>query len=201
MLLAIIARLSEAERGRVRINGRNLRGVSPASVRRRIGVASAATPLMRGSVAMNLRYRAPDAKPAELERVIAACGLRQVLDRLPEGDKTRLSEGAPELSRGEVQRLLIARAMLGSPAILILDEVDTHLGAEAASQIARALESYPGIVLMAATSPQLRRVANHLWRIENKSVTVEEANLGDKLSVITGGGSEGIEPPASKVLK
>ena len=164
-LLAIAARLREPDSGRVRLDGNDLSRVSTASLRRRIGVASAATPLMRGTIAMNLRYRAPKATQEEIDEVIRVCGLQPVIDRFRTNEKTKLSEGAPELSRGEVQRLQIARAMLGAPTLLVLDEVDTHLGEPVAQSIAAALESYGGIVLMAAASPEFRAIATTTWRI------------------------------------
>ncbi len=164
-LLAIIARLRDPDAGRVRLDGRNLRRVSTGSLRRRIGVASAGAPLMRGSIAMNLRYRVANASDAEIARVVEICNLAPVFGRLAMGEQTRLGDGAPELALGEVQRLLIARAMVGNPAVLILDGVDTHLDAETATRIASALRSYPGTVLMAATAPALRQVANTNWRM------------------------------------
>ncbi len=164
-LLAIAARLREPDAGKVRLDGNDLSRVSITSLRRRIGVASAATPLMRGTIAMNLRYRAPKATQEEVDEIIRICVLQPVIDRFRAKEKTKLSEGAPELSRGEVQRLQIARAMLGAPTLLVLDEVDTHLGGAIAQSIAKALASYGGIVLMTAASPEFRDVATTTWRI------------------------------------
>jgi ABC-type multidrug transport system fused ATPase/permease subunit len=172
-LLAIIARLRDPDSGRVRLGGRDLRRVSLGSLRRRVGLASASAPLMRGSIAMNLRYREANAADAEIARVVEICNLAPVLQRLEMGEQTRLGDGAPELALGEVQRILIARAMVGNPAVLILDGVDTHLDDETAARIAAALKNYPGTVLMAATAPALRRVANVNWRMSGGRVDVQ----------------------------
>lgn len=172
-LLAIVARLRDPDAGRVRLDGRNLRRISVSSLRRRVGLASAAAPLMRGSMAMNLRYRAANTSDAEIARVVDVCNLAPVFSRLPMGEQTRLGDGAPELALGEVQRMLIARAMVGRPAILILDGVDTHLDAESAVGIAAELRDYPGTVLMAATAPALRQVANVVWRIAGGRLEIE----------------------------
>lgn len=177
-LLEVCARLREPERGRVRLNGRDMRRIAPASLRRRIGVASAATPLMRGTLAMNLRYRAPQASAAEIENVIGICGLAPLLARLPAGEETKLSDGATELSRGEAQQIMIARAMLGAPPILVLDAVDSHLDDDVAAAIATRLQSYPGIVLMAAATPTFAAIARHVWRIGDDGVTIEERDAG-----------------------
>ena len=172
-LLAVCARLRDPDAGCVRLNGRDLRDISIASLRRRVGVASVRVPLMRGSIAMNLRYRAPHATDDDVAEVQRLCGLTQVLQRLPRGDQTRLTEGAPELSVGDGQRLLIARAMLGSPALLILDSVDSHLDAETSRRIADALTGYDGIVLMAAVRPEMRDVADVVWRMADEGLLVE----------------------------
>jgi ABC-type multidrug transport system fused ATPase/permease subunit len=142
-------------------------------LRRRVGLASTSAPLMRGSIAMNLRYREANAADEEIARVVEICNLAPVFQRLEMGEQTRLGDGAPELALGEVQRLLIARAMVGNPAVLILDGVDTHLDSETAARIASALKDYPGTVLMAATAPALRRVANVNWRIGGGRVDVQ----------------------------
>ena len=169
-LLALAARLRDPDRGRVRINGRDLKRTSLSSLRSRVGLASADTPLLRGTIAMNLRYRAPGASEEEVARVAEICNLGPVFAKFPEGAQARLSEGAPELSQSEAQRLMIARAMLESPAVLILDDVDNRLDAETAARIARALANYPGTVLMVASAPALRRVATVVWRVRNKRV-------------------------------
>lgn len=186
-LLALAARLRDPESGRVRINGRDLRRISLSSLRRRIGLASADTPLLRGTIAMNLRYRAPGASEEEAARVAEICNLAPIFTKFPDGAQARLSEGAPELSQSEAQRLMIARAMLDSPSVLILDDVDTRLDAETAARIARALANYPGTVLMVASAPALRRIANVVWRIRNKRVKAAPAK---HIDVVASGGAE-----------
>ncbi len=173
-LLALVARMRDPDQGRVRVNGRDLRRAAIGSVRKRIGIASSAMPLMRGSIAMNLRYRSPGASASEIARVVEVCNLGPILDKLPGREQARLGDGARELSLGETQRLLIARAMVDRPPILILDDVDSHLDGETAARIAAELKNYPGAVLMAATAPALRRVATAIWRIEARGVVVEE---------------------------
>lgn len=173
-LLALAARMRDPDRGRVRVNGVDLRRAARSSLRRKIGLASATTPLMRGSIAMNLRYRAPGASEAEIARVIDVCNLGPTLDKFSEREQARLGDGARELSVGETQRLLIARAMVDRPPVLILDDVDSHLGVETVERIAAELKNYPGAVLMAATAPALRGIATAIWRIEGGGVSVED---------------------------
>ncbi len=180
-LLSLVARLRDPDEGRVRINGRNARGVSLASLRRNVGFASASMPLMRGSLSMNLRYRAPNASDDEVSCVMDVCNLAPVIARLPGQEAARLSEGAPELAIGEIQRVLIARAMLGAPPILVLDDVDTHLDQETLTRIAGEIGAYPGIVLMAATKPELRDAATCVWRVAKGLVTAEETPRAERI--------------------
>lgn len=169
-LLALVARLQDPDQGRVRINGRNLRHAAPASVRRRVGLASARTPLLQGSVGMNLRYGWSGAPEEDVRRLVDLCGLQPVLDRLPDGMDSRLSANAPELSMGEIQRIQIARAMLGEPDVLILDDVDSHLDDETAHRIAQALAGFKGVVFVVAKSEAFRRAANVEWRFSHGHV-------------------------------
>ena len=185
-LLAIAARLREPDRGRIRLLGRDARDLEVAALRSAIGFAGAVTPLLVGSIAMNLRYRVPSASDEEVARTMEDCGLTAILRRLPEGQAFRLSEGAPELSAGERQRLQLARAMLGQPPILVLDDMDAYLDEENASRIASSLSHYPGVVLMTATSPSWRRIATSTWLVGDGCVRVS-AGPRTQFELINGG--------------
>ncbi len=187
-LLAIAARLREPDRGRVRICGRDARDLEPATVRGLIGYAGAFAPLLVGSLSMNLSYRVPGATAQDIADIVGACNVGPLLARLPDGVGFRLSEGAPELSAGERQRVQIARAMLGRPLMLILDEVDTHLDDASATRIAGFLTHYPGAVLMAATSPVWVKLATATWRINDHKLEFGH-DTGARFEVIDGGAS------------
>lgn len=165
-LLGCIAQLIEPDSGIVLYRGRALRSLRPGALRRTIGFASPALPLLRGSMGMNLRYRSPGADEQEIADLLAACGLGQLVSRLPNGLDTRLSDDGSNLSTGERQSLLLARALLGSPPLLLIDSVDTHVGLEVVAWLAGKLRAYPGIVLMAASRPELTACATRVWRIE-----------------------------------
>lgn len=185
-LLAITARLSEPERGRVRILGRDARDLRVGALRDTIGFAGAATPLLVGSFAMNLRYRMPDATGEEVAKVIAFCELESTVSRLPGGLSFKLGEGAPELSASERQKLQLARALLGHPELLVLDEIDRDLDGAEASRIAERLSHYPGAIVMAAASPAWRICATKTLVIDNGEVRAEVAP-SVRLSLIDGG--------------
>ncbi|MEQ1490221.1 MAG: ABC transporter ATP-binding protein [Terricaulis sp.] len=185
-LLAIIARLADPGRGRVRVLGRDARDLKVGALRNAIGFAGAATPLLVGSVAMNIRYRVPDASDEDVAKVIAVCELETTVARLADGLSSKLGEGAPELSASERQKLQLARALLGQPELLVLDEIDRDMDGAEAARIIERLTQYPGAIVMAAASPAWRTRATKTFVIDNGAVR-PESTPGVRLSLIDGG--------------
>lgn len=169
-LIATIAGMRSADGGMIMLGGRDISRTRSSWLRRRIGFAGPSAPLLRGTLGMNLRYRAPNAPDADVAQVAASCNLKPIMDRLPKSLLTRLRDGAPELSKGEIARVLIARAMLGTPDLLLLDEMDIHLDQESAASITAALRGFPGIVIMTAACTAFRDAAQATWRIEDGAV-------------------------------
>jgi ABC-type multidrug transport system fused ATPase/permease subunit len=147
-LASLAARLNDPHRGRVLIDGQDLRECSLASVRRAIGVAAADLPLLRGTVERNVRYRSPRADDAEVERVAALCGLPEVLLDLPDGWLTDVGNGGSQLSSGQRARILLARAALDRPPVLVLDEAEAHLSGVGVDVLDRLLADHSGTALI-----------------------------------------------------
>jgi ATP-binding cassette subfamily B protein/subfamily B ATP-binding cassette protein MsbA len=164
-LLALAARLLDPDQGAVRLDGQDLAQYSLASVRRAVGMVSAELPLLKGAIARNLRYRWPDAPTEEVERVCALCGVDELLAELPEGEQTRLLEDGKNLSPGQRQRIALARALLGDPVLLLLDEVEANLDAQARAVVDRALTHYRGTVLMVTHRRDRLFQANEIWHV------------------------------------
>ena len=124
-------------------------------------------PLLRGTIDRNLRYRCPDAPQAEIERVKALCGLDTLLEELPEGAATRLAEGGANLSPGQRQRIALARAIVGQPRLLLLDEAESNLDPQSALALDRVLSGYRGTVLMVTHRPDRLATADRIWHLED----------------------------------
>ncbi|HSO06608.1 MAG TPA: ABC transporter ATP-binding protein [Pelomicrobium sp.] len=162
-LLSLVARLASPEHGRVLIDGQDLARCSPESVRRAVAMVSPDLPLLRGTLEDNLSYRWPDAPSAELERVRRLCRIDEIADDLPRGLKTRIVDGGANLSVGQRHRITFARALLGNPSVLLLDELDANLDAATRELVDQIIEAYPGTVLMATHNPARALGADLVW--------------------------------------
>ena len=166
-LLSLAARLIDPDKGRLLLDGQDLAKHSLESVRHAIGMVSPDLPLLRGTVSKNLRYRWPKAPVEEINRIRTLCGIDKVLAELPEGDQTRVTEAGGNLSLGQRQRIELARALLGSPSILLLDEADAHLDVDAATMLKRILDEYSGTVLWVTHNLDQVVAADLVWHIED----------------------------------
>ena len=165
-LLALAARLAEPEAGEVLIAGRPLGDYRLAELRQSLGVVMPDLPLLRGSIERNLRYRWPRAPADEVARVAALCGIDDLLGELPAGSRTRVADAAINLSYGQRQRIAWARALLGNPAVLLLDEADANLDPASAQGFARILAGFPGTVLMVTHQYARLMQADLVWYVE-----------------------------------
>ncbi len=162
-LVALAGRLLDPDRGRVRLDGQDLSAVRLASVRAAVGVAGPDLPLLSGTVERNVLYRRPRAGAEELARVSALCGLEELVASLPGGWQAEVGDGGSRLSAGQRARLTTARALLGDPTLLILDEAETHLDRAAVEMVERVLADYSGTVLVVTHRRDLAERADAIW--------------------------------------
>ncbi len=137
--MALLYRVYDPQRGKIRIDGRDIRDIKLVSLRRNIGVIFQEPLLLNRSIADNLRVGNPDATDDE---ILAACDRAQALDfiaRHEGGLNAMVGERGRMLSGGERQRLSIARALLKDPPILILDEATSALDAATEVKVTQAL--------------------------------------------------------------
>lgn len=166
-LISLAARLIDPDEGVIRLDGQDLAQHSLQSVRQAIGMAGPDLPLLRGTVAKNLRYRWRNAPIEEITRVWQLCGIDEVLAELSQGEETKVSEGGKTLSAGQRQRIALARAILGNPPLLLLDEVDANLDAQATAIVDRVLAEHKGTVLIITHRKERLAAVDVIWYLEN----------------------------------
>jgi ABC-type multidrug transport system fused ATPase/permease subunit len=123
----LLLRFLDPEAGRVTLAGRDLREYRQEDVRDAIAVAGQDSHLFSASIRENLRVARPDATDRDLERALRRARIWDWIGTLPDGLDTQVGELGRELSGGQRQRLVLARALLAGPPILILDEPTAHL--------------------------------------------------------------------------
>ncbi len=126
-LASLVAKLYLPTAGRVAVDGRDLAGVSGASLRRHIACVTQDNFLYAGTVADNIRVGRPDASDADVRAAARALDVEALIDALPGGFATEVGEGGTRLSLGQRQVICFARAMIADPRILILDEATSSV--------------------------------------------------------------------------
>ena len=137
----LLFRFYDVNSGAVRIDGRDVRDITQASLRASIGVVPQDTVLFNDTIRYNFAYGRPGATDAEVEEAARLAQVHDFVLRLPEGYNTRVGERGLKLSGGEKQRVAIARTILRNPRILILDEATSALDTATEQEIQAALRS------------------------------------------------------------
>jgi len=136
----ILFRFYDISRGKVLIDGQNIKDVTQASLRAAIGMVPQDTVLFNDTIEYNIRYGKPDASPAEVREAARLAQIHEFIVTLPQGYDALVGERGLKLSGGEKQRVAIARTILKSPPILMLDEATSALDSHTEKEIQDALE-------------------------------------------------------------
>ncbi len=136
----LLTRLMDPGRGRVLLDGIDLREISEAALRSSVVLVPQEGFLFDDTLAANVRYGRLGATPAEIERAAEEIGLGDWLAGLPDGVETRVGQRGESLSAGERQLVALLRAQLADPDLLVLDEATSAVDPELETRIARALE-------------------------------------------------------------
>jgi ABC-type multidrug transport system fused ATPase/permease subunit len=139
-IVNLIPRFYDAEQGVVRIDGRDVKQVTLGSLRSHMAVVLQETYLFNGSLLENIRYGRLAATDEEVEVAAREAHAHEFIMQLPQGYATNAGEGGQQLSRGQRQRIALARAILANPRILILDEATSDVDTETEVLIQEALD-------------------------------------------------------------
>lgn len=173
----LLVRFLDSDEGTIRLDGRDLRELRLADLRRHVVVVDQAPVVLHASIADNLRFVRPDATQDDLERVMTAVGLHTWASRLPDGYDTIVGERGAALSAGERQRLAIARALLADPAVLVLDEPTAALDPATERDVVAGYE--------AAMRGRTTIIVTH---------RPEPARRADRIVLVTGGAGDADRP-------
>ncbi|PNS17153.1 Leptomycin B resistance protein pmd1 [Sphaceloma murrayae] len=142
--IALIERFYDASNGRLVIDGQDVRSIPVSKHRDRLGLVPQEPDLFPGSVLYNIRLGAVDGQTVTDEEIIAVCkecGIHEFIISLPEGYNTECGRNGSKLSGGQKQRIAIARALIRSPDILLLDEYTSALDAHSERDVKKAVEN------------------------------------------------------------
>lgn len=136
----LITRMYDVISGSVSIDGTNVKDIDISTLRKNVAIVSQEIYLFNASIADNIRYACPDATMSMVIEAARAANAHDFIMKLPEGYETIVGEGSRSLSGGEKQRISIARALLLSPKILILDEATAAMDTKTERLISRAID-------------------------------------------------------------
>lgn len=183
---ALLPRLYDVTSGSISIDGEDIRNFTLNSLRGSIGVVMQDSHLFHATITENLRYAKSDATLDEMKLACEAAQIWDLVSSLPNGLDTMVGERGHRLSGGEKQRLAIARLLLKSPSIVILDEATAHLDSEneelVQKALAQALYGRTSIVIAHRLSTVMG--ADQIIVLENGSIA--ERGKHEEL-VLTGG--------------
>ncbi|MYG18593.1 MAG: ATP-binding cassette domain-containing protein, partial [Gemmatimonadales bacterium] len=160
----LLSRQLDPDGGRVLLDGRDLRALALADVRRNVAVVEQDPFIFHASIAENVRYAKPDATDLEVAGALAAAALDGLMASLPDGAGTVVGERGRQLSAGERQRVAVARAFLADPAVLVFDEATGALDPASEAQV---LEGYEALMrgrttVLITHRPELARRAERV---------------------------------------
>lgn len=182
-LLDLIPRFYDPVKGRVLIDGTDIKEVTLKSLRRQIAIVTQETILFNDTIRVNIAYGRPDASEQEIEEAAAQAYAHDFIKNFPAGYDTIIGDRGTKLSGGERQRIAIARALLKNPPILILDEATSQLDSEAERIVQEALDRLMAGRTVFIIAHRLSTVKGaHRIAVLNKGLVVEQGSHSELLN-------------------
>ncbi|MEG1582182.1 MAG: ABC transporter ATP-binding protein [Clostridia bacterium] len=168
----LVMRFYDATIGKVRVDGKNVKDYSFQELRNKIGIVPQNAVLFRGSLRENLTWRKESATQSEIEKAIRISQSEDFVKELPDGLEHRVQAGGKNFSGGQRQRLTIARALVGDPEILILDDSASALdfATDAALRKAIKQETKNSTVLLISQRANTVKNADQIVVLDNGNI-------------------------------
>lgn len=170
-LFYLIPRLYEPDKGRILIDGQEIRTLQPAALREQIGFVPQESHLFTGTIRENIAWGKEDASPAEMEEAARRAQIHETVEGLPNKYETMIGQKGVNLSGGQKQRLSIARALIRKPLILLLDDSTSALDVKTEANLLAALreESCTTVIITQKISTALQ--ADQIILLEDGRIT------------------------------
>ncbi len=206
-LLNLLPRFVDPTSGQVLIDGHDVRSIPIGKLRSAIGIAFQEVFLFDASISENLRYARPDALQEELADVCRLTGADRFIEKRPDGYDSRIGPNGSDLSRGERQRINIARALLKNPLILVLDEAAASIDNRSSVAILKSIYARlrNRTIIMITHKPELLELADRVvvirdGRIEFDGPPGESALLDLKETPLRGANDAAVRPTVPEKL-
>lgn len=172
----LMVRYLDPDSGRITVDGRDLRDYALDDLRREVILVDQAPYLFNDTIAANIGFAMADVSPEAIAAAAHAAGLDAFIEKLPEGYDTRAGERGMALSAGERQRVVLARALLRQPSILILDEPTSALDGDTEQLVAvRLRDALPHATIIVIThKPALAEMADMIVRLDQGRATITQ---------------------------
>ena len=185
----LLARHLDPDSGRVLLDGRDLRDLPLADIRRHVVTVDQQPFVFNASIAENIGYARPEASRDDITAAAHAAGLSDFIAALPEGLDTNVGDRGLAISAGERQRIAVARALLADPAVLVLDEATASLDPVAQAQVIRG---YEAVMLNRRTVLITHRL--ELAQRADRVLVIDGARILEEGAPRCASGSEGAVP-------
>jgi ABC-type bacteriocin/lantibiotic exporter with double-glycine peptidase domain len=180
-LVALLLGLYRPWSGTIRVDGARLDELDVRSLRRQSGALLQEGAALRGTVAQNIAFGRLEVSPQEIERAARLAAADEFIGELPDGYGTEIGDEGVRLSAGQRQRIALARALLGEPRLLMLDEPTSHLDPDTADLVLdnlAAIEPRPTLLLI-THDPLVARRADRLVEVRGGRVDSPAPTIGE----------------------